>query len=391
MRGSNNPAGRPSRWEQGNPKVLAHVGAPKKEPADEFGLIKREHDTNVQAVEVFEAFAPVGSSQLDRDVKAIGMALVAKQQALGLARLESQDKLSTANEIKSNYKRQIVPPLEAPVIGTFFESVFFGSGCSTKPLVEDILKMLSGGAQYESTGTQPFDPTVGQIITSPEDKMRVLDTAFDALRHQIAQKVFAEALEANEKIVSLHTIQFHDACKGGSKVMLNLREVMQLTETIKTFRTNRQDEDIPAAVRLVCQQLEVAVPVGYLDPDAAAKPSTKRPRSPPPSPLPLRQLRTSSVLDAVSLKAMMTKMFYKNEDVSATMADDNDDGNVSSDEFGEWFKDYCDGLGIEEPTTEDITREWDTLTGGGKEMMPLLESLGGGSTRVGAACFERVS
>ena len=45
----NNLNGRPSRWEYGNPKVLPHVGAPNKEPADEFGLIKAEHDINVAA------------------------------------------------------------------------------------------------------------------------------------------------------------------------------------------------------------------------------------------------------------------------------------------------------------------------------------------------------
>ena len=65
----NNPSGRPSRWEYGNPKVLPHVGAPGKEPADEFGLIKAEHDINVNAVAAFEAFAPPGASQQDRDVK----------------------------------------------------------------------------------------------------------------------------------------------------------------------------------------------------------------------------------------------------------------------------------------------------------------------------------
>ena len=48
------------------------------------------------------------------------MALVAKQQTLGRARLVSQANLAGANEIKAKYKRASVAPVEEHKIGTFF-------------------------------------------------------------------------------------------------------------------------------------------------------------------------------------------------------------------------------------------------------------------------------
>ena len=183
--------GRPNKWEIGNPKVLLHVGAPSKEPADEYGLVKPEHDLNVHAATTFEQFALPGASKQDKDVKNIGMSLVAKQRALGRDRLESQLKLAAALEIKTKYKRESVPPVEEPHTGTFFQNVFYDAGCSTKPLATEILAMLTKGAKHESTAAQPFDPAVGQIVAGPEDKMRVFDAGVAHLRHHVAEKVFA--------------------------------------------------------------------------------------------------------------------------------------------------------------------------------------------------------
>ena len=373
----NNLNGRPSRWEYGNPKVLPHVGAPNKEPADEFGLIKAEHDINVAAAAVFEAFAPLGASQQDKDVKAIGMALVAKQQTLGRARLVSQANLAGANEIKAKYKRASVAPVEEHNIGTFFQNVFYAPRGPSKPLAHDILAMLSIGAQYESTATKSFDPSVGQIITGPEDKMRVFDTGFAALRHHIAAKVFAEALEANEKGVSLHTIQFQEACDGGSVVMLHLRKVIQLTESIKTYRTNSQDEDIPTAVRLICKQVGVPVPLGYQDP--ATVPAAKLPAAlPKPVPTdadpdasgPTKRGTLSLGTDdgttdlANGLKAMMRKLKESGENMTESLlltADENEDGELDVSEFEELYKDLHKELGMDEPGSQEVNDAWATI------------------------------
>ena len=52
---------------------------------------------------------------------------------------------------------------------------------------------------------------------------------------------------------------------------------------------------------------------------------------------------------------MLKKLQAKEEEpVGVTLADDDGDGNVDSDEFGDWWSDYCEEVGLEKPTKSEI-------------------------------------
>ena len=50
--------------------------------------------------------------------------------------------------------------------------------------------------------------------------------------------------------------------------------------------------------------------------------------------------------------------------VGATLVDDDGDGNVGSDEFGDWWTEYCEEVKLEKPSAEEIASEWDMFAKG---------------------------
>ena len=239
MRSSNkapiNKGGRPKLWVKDH--ALPHAGALHKEPVDCDGLFQDEHEANVAAVEQFTTFAPVGAGAADRAIADLGLGVVEKQKACGNSRLDAQRQHEEHKDIADGYKKAMLAPLVENTLGTFFQQAFYGGNTySDRGLVSGIIATLNAAATHEPTATAPHDPTVGQVVATPEEKMKVINEGLEVLKHKLAEAIYTDALESNEKMVKMYLTRFRGECDRARELLVHLRIATELTETIKSAR-----------------------------------------------------------------------------------------------------------------------------------------------------------
>ena len=371
--------GRPYTWEDGY--ALRHPGAFKAEPVDEDGLFKEEHDANVKAQETFQKFAPKGAGAADRAIADLGLAQTQQQKVCGTARRLAQASHEQHKVIADEYTAAMAPlPLVTSAVGTFFEDAFFGAGGG---LTKAIADALAEAAQHEVTAAAPFDPRIGQPVTTPKEKMKAVDEALASARHKVAELVYADALATNEKLVKMFLTQFRAESERSRDFQLYLGIAEDLTESITSSRFQHRDADIPDAVRDACHRMKVAVPEAYReDPPPGSPPaggkSEPEPELEAPSHKPAVKRSLSIGTDdsdvappiadqAAGLKALITKVRERGEEISSSLlmsADTDEDGQLDADEFEELYKDLHQDLELPEPGTQEVSDAWSSVVGG---------------------------
>ena len=207
-------------------------------------------------------------------------------------------------------------------------------------------------------------------LVTTEDKIIYADKAFNQIKYKFCQKIVAieqKLLDGQLKGVSS---SFRAAVQSVKKVTSNLHELDQMMKTIQNYRVANRHGDVRPLVQTTLDDLDLALPSEW--DDGAAKPAVPAeiPADKPAAAAgekrkgpPMLKRVTTITDDESALTYMMKKMKAKGEEVSATLADEDGDGQVTVDEFGEWLKDYCAEARLTEPGSETIYQEWATLTG----------------------------
>ena len=367
------PLGRIPGWVKS--KGPRTVGAVTMERFDENGCFEDEwkkigHDTHV-----FGGFAKPGGRSAhygDVNLAAVGEEMIKTLKVQCQKRSTASTKQEELQRVIEAYSRRVVVPDDTTPLSDRCQLVINPS----KPGL-DKLHLPGGDAPVVFKGLVP--ELVSEFITlDPAEAMMAVDHVFATARYQVAQQVFGKAKASADEERKRYKQSFTEAVDKIQEVKGYIEDVANLTTFINHCRENSNNADIAAEVKRVCDKVGVAVPDG-MPVVPAAEPAEPAGAALPDNPKPVAKRERSAsqpktLLDTVSLKAMMTKLYYKaGEDVSATMADEDDDGTITSSEFGEWFKDYCESLELEEPNVDDINREWDVLTGGGKTSLTLDE------------------
>ena len=133
-------------------------------------LLDEERDANVAGKRRFDAFAPPGASASDRAIAGIGLGLVEQQKTCGTARRRAQQSHEEHKNIADAHNKGMEAPLVTNTLGTYLHETFYGNPPCTVDirlgLVSNITEALAPAAHHEVTALHPFDPTIGQVVTT---------------------------------------------------------------------------------------------------------------------------------------------------------------------------------------------------------------------------------
>ena len=349
------PRGSPPKWSKGNgPRTDGN----DPEYFDDCGRFNDERELHDAAKHQAENYAPQSASLQDVQLKDLLLGQIEQMSSYTLARMRAGQSSVALHDEKSTLASRV-------------------NGLKPKDTT-DLFGHSEGHADTTGWDT-PWDTTLDSVpafapallkdteeMVSVDDKLGYVDKAFAHVKFAVVAEIVATKTALIDKDLTKISEDFRVAVAAVKKTRHRIIEIRQLMTTIRNYRQKKRHDDVPPLVRSTLADNEMDVPSEWVAAAAAAapKPVAKRERSASPP---------KTLLDTVSLKSMMTKLYYKaGEDVSATMADEDDDGTITDGEFGEWFKDYCESLELEEPSIDDINREWDVLTGGGKLKLKLV-------------------
>ena len=356
--------GRPKWADASGPRTDGN----RSEYFDEVGRFGDERELHAAATAAAERFAPQSASLQDAQLKGVMMAQVEQMSSYTQSRRRAGEASVKLYAEKSALVDRVtrLKPKDATDLRQHAERHVDVTGWDTP---------------WDTTlDSEPaFAPSLlkdTEEMVGVDDKLDYVDKAFAHVKFAVVAEIIAQRQSHIDSDLAIVSEDFRVAVAAVKKTRHRIIEIRQLMTTIRNYRQKKRHDDVPPLVRSTLADNEMDVPSEWVAADklantpapaaaAAPKPVAKRERSASPP---------KTLLDTVSLKSMMTKLYYKaGEDVSATMADEDDDGTITNDEFGEWFRDYCESLELEEPSIDDINREWDVLTGGGKETLTLEE------------------
>ena len=332
---------RPPEWKVDS--GLRTAGSTTYESVDKDGLFGDERTKLREVQDVLKQFAPSSAYHGDRNLRKMGEAMLDQFKVITRTRYESGEAQTQLQKVSAGYDEKVQPPTDQTPLAPYLEDIVDVG--SEDGLVDALVK---------HTDNLPADEAMAKV-----------DHFVAVVRHKVAVQIYEKAKKKNEEELKRHKQRFRQAVTDIQQMNVRLDDIVELTKFITSSRAKDRHQDVDEEVQRVCAKINKDVPEGFAPATAAAAPAatgadlrgTKRPAL----------TRTDSLVinDQISLKHLLKKLQEKQEEpVGATLADDDGDGNVDIDEFGDWWTDYCEEVGLNKPSAEDIAAEWATFAKG---------------------------